>query len=247
MDITFTQHTEILAAGSRFGYQICTGLAVIAGGWLIRRDTADWSLNNIQRWSILLVALFGALIGSMIPGFFAGGFISEVAWTTPVTPKTVMGGLLMSFLLIAAYKKIFHNNADTSDAFARGAIAMMAIGRIGCIFQHCCYGKEASWGYDFGDGVNRIPVQIIESSGLLILLLLIHYFHIYNRYPGRRLFIVFAGYGLLRFFMEFLRQPISQELLGMGFYQWIAIGIGLVGIFELLKRSPEKKTAYDPV
>lgn len=40
-----------------------------------------------------------------------------------------------------------------------------AIGRIGCFFAGCCYGKVASWGFALWNepGVKRIPVQLIES------------------------------------------------------------------------------------
>ncbi len=233
-------HHDIISAGSRVGYQLCVIIAALTGGWLIRKDAAAWDLPDYRRWSIMVAALIGSLIGCAIPAYFAGGFVGGVAWTTPIMPKTVMGGLLMSFLIVAAFKMITSNRADTSDAFARGAIAIMAIGRIGCILQHCCYGKHVAWGFDFGDGITRVPVQYIEAAGLFVIFYMIQHMHLRNLFPGRRLFIVFALYGLMRFVLEFWRETIASEFAGIGFYQWLALLIALVGITQIMKRTRQR-------
>lgn len=234
--ISLAQHHEIVTAGSRIGYQACVVIATLVGGWFIRHDARHWQLKASQYWMLMSIALVGALVGSTLPGFIAGGFVEEVAWTMPVTPKTVMGGLLFSFLVVAAYKRLAGNHADTSDAFARGAIMMMAIGRLGCILQHCCYGKPASWGMDFGDGINRIPVQYIEAIGLFVIAAVIQILHQRDHFRGRRLFVVFMAYGLLRFCMEFMRETIAGGYAGLGFYQWLALLIFLVGVYQFSKR-----------
>lgn len=235
--ITLQQHHDILAAGSRQAYQVCVVIATLVGGWLIRNDSASWPMPAINRWAILFVAFIGSMIGCAIPAFFAGGLVEQMSWTAPITPKTVMGGLLVSYLFVVLFKKLSGNPVDTSDAFARGAIAMMAIGRIGCIFQHCCYGKYAAWGFDFGDGVPRVPVQYFEAIGLFALFYGVQRLHTLNLLPGRRLFVVFAAYGLMRFGLEFWREPIANEFLGIGFYQFIALSILLIGAVEIRRRA----------
>ncbi|MDH5692445.1 MAG: prolipoprotein diacylglyceryl transferase [Gammaproteobacteria bacterium] len=241
MEITLQQHIEILEAGNRIAYQICVVLAAIVGGWFIRQDSKQWTLSEAQRLTLFTIAFIGAMAGAAIPAHFAGGFVEELTLLTPITPKTVMGGIVFSFLLVAAYKIAVGNHYDTSDAFARGAISMMAIGRIACIFQHCCYGKVSDWGMDFGDGLQRIPVQYIEAIALFAILAFIQFCHVKNLFPGRRLFLVFLCYGSLRFVMEFLREPIADQYLGLGFYQWIALTIALIGLFQLYKRRPQQR------
>ncbi len=241
MEFNLIHHHDILGSGSRLSYQFFVIIAMLAGGWLVREDSSKWLITATQRWSILGIAFFGALIGSAIPAFFAGGFVEQLAWSVPITPKTVMGGILCSFLFVAIYKKITLIHYDTSDGFARGAIAIMAIGRIGCIFQHCCYGKQASWGMHFGDGLLRIPVQYFEAFGLFGIFFLIQYLHTKNLFSGRRLFIVFALYGLLRFSLEFWRQQIAGIYFGIGFYQWIALLILFTGIWQISHRSFNRK------
>jgi phosphatidylglycerol---prolipoprotein diacylglyceryl transferase len=235
--ISLQQHIDIISAGSKIGYQICIVTASLVGGWFIRNDSAVWVMPQGQRVAILMMALMGSLIGCAIPAFFAGGLVEELTWVTPLTPKTVMGGLLASYLFVVVYKKAVGNAIDTSDAFATGAIAMMAIGRIGCIFQHCCYGRYAAWGIDFGDAVPRVPVQYFEAIGLFGIFFLIQRLQRLNLFQGRRLFIVFALYGLMRFGLEFWREPIATDVFGIGFYQLIALFILLVGVVELVRRS----------
>lgn len=237
MDINLIHHHEVLSSGSRLAYQIFVILAMLIGGWLIREDSEKWSLTSSKRWSILGIAFLGALLGSAIPAFFSGGLVEDLAWSVPITPKTVMGGILASFIFVAIYKRITKTHFDTSDGFARGAIAMMAIGRIGCIFQHCCYGKESSLGLDFGDGLSRVPVQYLEAIGLFAIFYLIQHLHEKNLFAGRRLFIVFALYGVLRFGLEFGREQIADIYLGIGFYQWIALLILATGIWQVFYRS----------
>ena len=236
-------HHEILSAGSRLAYQLFVIIAMLVGGWFIRKDSASWQVASTQRWIILGIAFIGALTGSALPAFFSGGLVEDLAWTMPITPKTVMGGILTSFFFVVIYKRIAQIDFDTSDGFARGAIAMMAIGRIGCIFQHCCYGKEASWGLDFGDGLARIPVQYFEAIGLFGIFYFIQHLHEKNLFAGRRLFIVFALYGLMRFILEFGRAQVADSYFGIGFYQWIALLILFTGLWQIFHRTTQYKPA----
>ncbi|MEI6210642.1 MAG: prolipoprotein diacylglyceryl transferase family protein [bacterium] len=232
------QHcNEILATGSRRGYQCCVVVAGLVGGWLIRQDSAAWAVSVRQRWSIMLVALGGALLGCALPAFFAGGMVEAQAWSGLVGPKTVLGGLLGSFLLVALFKRVTHNHLDTSDAFARGTVAILMIGRVGCVLQHCCYGRPSPWGLAVGAGPPRIPVQAMEALGLCGLLLLLQHLHLRARCRGRQLFVVFALYGALRFALEFWREPVAARYLGLGFYQWLALLLCLVGLAQIVIRT----------
>ena len=224
-------------AGSRLGYQICVIAAALIGGYLIRCDSEGWAVSVQQRWSIMMVALAGALIGCAIPAYYAGGLVEELAWAVPMAPKTVLGGVLGSFVLVSIFKRLTRNHTDTSDAFARGASAMMAVGRIGCILQHCCYGKPADWGLDFGDGIPRVPVQYLEAAGLITIFALMQQLHRRDLWHGRRLFVLFALYGALRFALEFWREQIAGTFLGFGFYQWLALSVMLIGMLQIAKRT----------
>jgi phosphatidylglycerol:prolipoprotein diacylglycerol transferase len=237
IEITSQQSNAILLAGSRVGYQTCVIVASLLGGVLIRKDSMQWSVSPWQRGWIMLAAFAGAMLGCAIPAYYAGGLVGNMAGSALPGPKTVLGGILGAFLFVSLFKRVTRNHADTSDAFARGAIAMMAVGRIGCILQHCCYGKPAVWGMDFGDGVPRVPVQYMEALGLFAIFGLIWVLHLRNVWQGRRLFIIFTLYGALRFGLEFWREQVATVYGGIGFYQWLALVVMLVGMLQLTKRT----------
>ncbi len=160
-----------------------------------------------------------------------------------LSPKTILGGILCGFLAVAAWKKATGVAYDTSDAFARGGCLMMAIGRLGCIAQHCCFGRPTvAWlGYDFGDGTPRIPVQALEAILVFVLFVLLDFWHRQNVFPNRRLFILFAAYGLLRCGLEFLREPVAREWIGLGYYQWLALGLFAVGLYQIVMRTAKRR------
>jgi len=237
MAISAETYEVILSHGNKPVYHTFVLLASLCGTYLIRKDSAAWMLARKSVWLLFAVAVLGALIGSAVPAFFAGGVIENRAWDAYISPKTVMGGILFSFLFVSLFNRFSANKVDTSDAFARGAISMMLIGRLGCIFQHCCFGIEVSWGIDFGDGVLRAPVQMIEAVVLLVIFVMIHYFHVKQIFKGQRLFLLFLTYGVVRFVLEFYREPIADSHYGLGFYQWIAFTIAGIGLWQVFKRA----------
>ncbi len=239
-----SEHELILAAGQPLLYKAAVLVAALVGGLLVRNDSRAWPLPVRVRLKVLAVVGLGSLVGCALPAFLAGGTVGELTSWSWLAPKTILGGLLFGFLAIAAFKRLTGNDADTSDAFARGAVAMMLIGRLGCVAQHCCYGEvtTSAWGLDFGDGQLRVPVQAVEFVGLLLLAVMLQWLHVGDRMRGRRLFVLYTSYGLMRFGLEALRAPVSDSYLGVGFYQWLALLLAVVGVFQIAKRSrsPEK-------
>jgi phosphatidylglycerol:prolipoprotein diacylglycerol transferase len=66
------------------------------------------------------------------------------------------------------------------DMIAPGLLVAMAVGRVGCFFAGCCYGRPTAfhwgvWSSDQRVGVRRIPTQLLESvlAGLLGLVVLV--------------------------------------------------------------------------
>lgn len=237
--ITPEQYEAIIHSGSHVAYSAMVFLGMVLGGALIRHDSATWNITAVQRYSVLAVSLIGALIGCALPAYIAGDVIEKIALVSIISPKTILGGILGSFFAVAFYKKLTGLDYDTSDAFARGGCLMMAIGRIGCILQHCCFGIAVppSYGIDFGDGVPRLPTQAIEAACLFGLFFYLNALHKQNKYPHKRLFILFVAYGVIRFMMEFLREQIAATYFGIGFYQYLALVVFAVGIFQILKRN----------
>jgi len=229
----------ILRSGSRGLYSLAVAVSMVLGGMLIHRDSRTWELSRPERILVLAAVALGSLGGCALPAFFAGGWVEGLAWTEVVTPKTILGGLLFGFIAAALAKRIAGIPYDTSDAFARGGCLMMAVGRLGCIARHCCFGRptEGILGVEIGDGVPRWPVQAIEAVLLFGLFAVLHVSHRQRLFEHRRLFVLFGAYGLLRFGLEFLREPVASSWMGIGFYQWLALALAGTGLFQIAVRT----------
>jgi phosphatidylglycerol---prolipoprotein diacylglyceryl transferase len=236
---------QVLRAGHPLVYTGFVALGALAGGALIRRESRLWALATRQRIAVIAVVFVGGMVGAALPAFVSGGLMQDHAERYLVGPKTILGGLLFGFVAVALYKKMLGITAETSDAFARGTCLMMAVGRLGCHFAHCCLGvaSDARWAHDFGDGVPRLPVQLAEAAGLWLLLGLLQWLHVEGRLPDRRLFVFFAAYGSLRFVLEFWREPVADTAGGIGFYQWVALLLAFVGLWQVLKRTRVRAAA----
>lgn len=223
----------ILESGSVPLYRTAVVAAMVVGGLLVWADSRGWPLTRAARAKLLTAVAGGALVACALPAFGAGGLIGRIAADEIVTPKTVIAGLLGGFAGAALMKRAMGVAHDTSDAFARGAVAMMAVGRLGCIARHCCFGRPAGWGVDLGDGVARVPIQAIEAAVLFGLLALLWTAHRRRWWEHRRLFVLFALYGAARFGLEFARAPIAEA----GAYQaWAALLLS-VGLYQLVVRT----------
>ena len=232
-------YSAILETGSRSLYQLAVLASMALGGGLIHHDSRAWPLPRSVRLKIVAGVGVGCLVGCALPAYVAGGYVGFLAATAPIAPKTILGGLLLGFVAAAALKRAIAVPYDTSDAFARGGCLMMAVGRLGCVAQHCCFGRETTsrLGIDLGDGVARLPVQAIEATLLFGFFAFLTFCHRRRYFDHRRLFILFAGYGALRFGLEFLREDIASRWLGIGFYQWLALGLFAVGVYQIVLRT----------
>lgn len=232
-------YARILAAGSPLASRVIVMIAGLLGTATIVRDARAWPIPPRKQIGVIVAVFGGGLIGAAIPAFFAGGWVASLAVRQALGPKTILGGLAFGFFGAALYKKLARVDYDTSDAFAPGTALMMAVGRLGCFVNHCCFGIEWPYpgGMDFGDGVPRIPVQLVEAAFTFALWGLIAHLHRRDRLPHRRLFLFLGLYSIERFVLEFLRAPISWERLGLNAYQWFSLALLSLAAFQIAKRT----------
>lgn len=242
--MTEAQLVQILRAGHPLVYTGFVAAGGLAGGMLIRHDSRRWPLPQSQRATLIALVFVGGLLGAALPAFLSGGLMQQQAERYLIGPKTILGGLIAGFAAVAIYKKMCGITAETSDAFARGTCLMMAIGRLGCYFAHCCVGvaSGARWSEDFGDGVQRLPIQLLEAGLLALSFAALQHLHAHDLLHDRRLFAFFAAYGLARFGLEFWREPVAEPTAGIGFYQWLALLLAAIGLWQVLKRTRVRAT-----
>lgn len=100
----------------------------------------------------------------------------------------------------------------TSDILVASAPIGLGLGRLGNFINGELWGRptDLPWGMVFPDGgtLPRHPSQLYQAAleGLLLFLLLI-WLHRRKANPGVPFFTFFLAYGILRFLVEFARQP----------------------------------------
>ena len=105
-----------------------------------------------------------------------------------------------------------------------------ALGRIGCFFNGCCLGKPGL----------LVPVQLIESAGLLALYVWLRGLQtpVHLRHPGRVFGVYLVSYGAMRWLLESWR---DQPLLWAGWtlQQLISIPLILFGLYLVRCQAPK--------
>lgn len=213
-----------------------TGVTLGYGLYQRLRSTRPDHLPDAQRLSLLIAAIFGALLGSRLLGgledparFFSGG--GELGWQYYFRAKTIVGGLLGGLAAVEITKRWLGIRQRSGDLYVYPLLLAMVIGRVGCFLMGVgepTYGlPTTAWvGIDLGDGIPRHPTALYEivfllSSGLALWL-------IQRNWPLRsgRLFMLFmTSYLVYRFLIGFW-QP-GNPLLGLAAIQWACL-LGLL-------------------
>jgi phosphatidylglycerol:prolipoprotein diacylglycerol transferase len=118
-----------------------------------------------------------------------------------------------------------------------------AIGRVGCFFAGCCYGKQAGslpWSVVFTDpaahentgvplGIPLHPTQVYQSLNDLSLFFILLIIWRFKKFHGQILWIYILLYSITRGILEFFRGDLSR---GVYFGGWISTSqiIGIVGV-----------------
>jgi hypothetical protein len=112
---------------------------------------------------------------------------------------------------------------------------VQACGRLGCFMAGCCHGRPCRWGVRYGTehaeqgfeselvGVRLFPIQAVESLCLFALAAGGAALIVSGRPAGTALATYLAGYGAIRFGLEFARGDAARPYaLGFSEAQWTA-------------------------
>ena len=190
------------------------------------------------------LATSGVLI-VMQAGLIGGLICANVGqWVFGGTPgKTVLGAIAGGYVTVVLFKRYLGLKRPLGDLFAVALCAGEAVGRWGCFFGGCCYGKPASIPWAVRQhGMLRHPTQIYLSLACVAILIVLWRFA--RRSPPENALFYLEGalYCVARFVIEFWRvsPPIAMALTVA---QWACLG-GLVFFavrFALLMRRPPER------
>ncbi|MES0489061.1 MAG: prolipoprotein diacylglyceryl transferase family protein [Leptospirales bacterium] len=203
------------------------------------------SKSDIFDMSMLVFSL--GLLGAMVMHFI---LFPPRSWDLSNYPSGLIsyGGLLGG---IPAFYIIRHkwnlNFEKFADLFTIPFVFGLAIGRIGCFFGGCCFGKPTDSAIGVFINTNGIHGHVIPTNLISsIFLFALGAFLIYLSKKKKEILVpaFFIIYALFRFTIEFWRDDPRQFFLTLSDGQWYAIISLMVGLYLLAtKKNIFKKPA----
>jgi phosphatidylglycerol:prolipoprotein diacylglycerol transferase len=215
---------------------LIAGIAVsLALWWRMAR-------RNDRLLTIYIAALAGAFLGAKIVYLAAEGWMfwnDPHRWIIWATGKTILGALLGGYLGVEIAKKLIGYAHPTGDYFAVVAPLGILLGRVGCLLHGCCLGKEcepAWWTLRDQFGIDRwpaVPVEMAFNALALGAALLLRKLHLLR---GQHFHLYLMGYGLFRFFHEWMRAT-PRIAPGLSGYQLAALAVAGLGAAGFARRQ----------
>lgn len=154
------------------------------------------------------------------------------------------GGLFFSLAFSLLYIKIYRLSLLVIADCAAPAISIgLAIGRIGCFLNGCCYGIPSNFGFVFppespaGQAFpNQIlfPTQLLSSLNLFIIGFFLDWLRRNKKMQEKLLPFFLIFYSLHRFLVEFLRGDTDILFAGLTLFQLVSIFLAGGSFFFLI-------------
>ncbi|HAJ57042.1 MAG TPA: prolipoprotein diacylglyceryl transferase [Candidatus Omnitrophica bacterium] len=230
-----------------YTYGVFVAIAFIVSTVLLTRRARGAGLSEEAVYNLCILLLASGIISARL--FYIVLNLDYFAADPFEVFKLQHGGLVWFGGLIGAvicgfiymrYKKL--SFVPMLDLFVPYVALGQAIGRLGCFFNGCCYGREAVWGIFFPvHGRALIPSQLFDSLTLFFIFLFLRFMQ--KRLTGGRVFLMYLILASAqRFIMEFVRGDERPFYLSLSVFQWISTGLFLTGIFCYLFLSWKKKS-----
>jgi len=221
--------------------------ACMAAGFLICWTLVEKLSGRKDLSNLLLSLMVSGVVGSRIAyviEHWSSEFAAHPAAIVRVDQGGLMfyGGFILAFVTFFAWCARKHENPlKLADLLAVVLPLGHAFGRLGCFFYGCCYGRDSdawcavtfpagspSW-YEHGRRmVSVLPTQLFEAAALLALFAgLLWLYRKCGRYTAGA---YLAGYGVIRFGIEYLRGDPRAAVGPFSISQTISIGMIILGV-----------------
>jgi phosphatidylglycerol:prolipoprotein diacylglycerol transferase len=228
---------------SIYSYGAMLAAAFLAASWLAREKAKTAGMNPELIFNLSFTALIAGVIGSrLLYVVLRAGYYLENPWEIF---QIWQGGLSwfggLGLGVIAAVLYIRKNRLPvyaTFDLLVPFLALGQSIGRIGCLLNGCCYGREAGWGLYFPVHSRiLIPTQVFSSLALLFLFLILRALLERPHKDGQVLFTYLFLYSVGRFIIEFWRADNPIVAFGLTSFQLISIAVLFFSLWKLLHIS----------
>jgi phosphatidylglycerol:prolipoprotein diacylglycerol transferase len=230
-----------------YAYGLMLVLAFFVCAYLSSRQAKHENLDAEQIFNLLFSVFIFGIIGSRV--FYVLNNASFY-WQHPLEIIMLQhggmawfGGLIFGTAIAVLFiKKHKMDLLKTLDLLAPFVALGQAIGRIGCLLNGCCFGRESEFGIYFKvfDKI-LIPTQLYSSLLLILIFVILRFRQNTKHLPGE----IFCGYlflySLKRFFIEFLRNDSPREFFGLTLFQILCLAVFLVSLGISIKLFLIKK------
>ena len=245
--VTVYTYGVLLAAAYLFGLRLA----------MTRAKTRGLDANRVLDLGIYIIisALVGAKLLLVVTDFRT--YINDPSELMNLVRSAGVfyGGLILAVAVAIWYiRKVGLPLWKTCDAFAPGIALGHVVGRFGCFFAGCCWGKPTTvpWAITFTNpyaaanvgtplNIPLHPTQLYEAGAEAVILAVLLALERRGRnYSGRTFWLYMLFYALSRFVIEFYRADPRGTVLMFSTSQFISIvlvPVAVVMLIVLAKRS----------
>ncbi len=234
-------------------YGVILALAIVLGVLLAgfigeKRGCDRFDISEVGLWTVI-IGILGARFVYVIQ--YTDFYFShpELLLNFRRGGIAIQGALLFGFSATAwtCHRRNI-NVFNGLDIYINPVLMGMAIGRIGCLLQGCCYGRlcdpNLPWGVVYPAALKigtepRHPSQIYELLLDLVLMVVVGYVYKHAKYYGQAFWTGIAGYGVVRFITEYFRDvQVSWLFTPAQWFALVFVLVGLLGALGLYSRTP---------
>ncbi|OSM04203.1 prolipoprotein diacylglyceryl transferase [Magnetofaba australis] len=186
----------------------------------------------------LLALLIGSSFGAHLFGTW-NLILSDI----PGVGRSILGALVGAILTVELYKLMRGVRGSTGYIYALPFCVVVALGRLGCFLSGLddhTHGlpTDLPWGWDYGDGTPRHPVQLYESAAMAATAL----FLLWRLWRAPEWVIHYGFYGVVgiygaqRFVWEF-HKPYGPLAGGLNLFHWLCLGLMAYSLWMVWRQA----------
>lgn len=221
-----------------YSYGLMMSIGFLAALFLIRRRSKEIGLAPDEILDFSIYLFIAGIVGARLLHVFLN-FSYYLKYPLEIIMLNhgglaYQGGLFCGLgiaILYSRRKKI--SFLKTTDYFIPYVALAQSLGRIGCFLNGCCYGKETSslMGILSPDRQTIIyPTQLLYSFFLLFIFITLNLLNKKKKFNGQTLIAYLIFYGVIRFFIDFLRGDLEIVFLNLKLTQLFSIFVILFSI-----------------
>jgi phosphatidylglycerol:prolipoprotein diacylglycerol transferase len=239
--VTVYTYGVLLAAAYLLGLQLA----------IVRARKRELDASRVMDLGIYIIisALIGAKLLLLVTDFQTFKNNPAELLSLARSGGVFYGGLILAVVVALVYiRRVGLPLWTTCDVFAPGIALGHVVGRFGCFFAGCCWGKPTTlpWGITFTDpfaasnvgtplNVALHPTQLYEAGAeFLILVLLLSTERFGRRFAGRTFWLYMLLYAVSRFIIEFFRDDPRGSLGPLSTSQFISVLLAPLAVVMLV-------------